>query len=63
MSDRVSRRTLITFGVAALTAPFAAVAQPGRVYTVGTLSIGAATQTDWWQPFLDKILKGVRPAE
>src|SRR5262250_754459 len=55
MSDRVSRRALITFGVALLTAPLAAVAQSGRVYTVGTLSMGTATQMDWWQPFLDAL--------
>jgi putative tryptophan/tyrosine transport system substrate-binding protein len=55
MSDRVSRRAVIVFGAALLTTSLAAVAQSGRVYTIGTLSMGTATQMDWWQPFLDAL--------
>jgi len=31
------------------------VQQAGKVYTVGTLSLGTPAQPDWWQPFRDAL--------
>jgi hypothetical protein len=55
----MTRRTFLcglTLGT--LAAPLAAGAQQaGRVYTVGTLSIGFLdpAQPDWWRPFIDAM--------
>lgn len=48
-----------TTALVLLAMPLAAEAQQlaGKVYRVGTLSLGTLdpTQPDWWQPFLDAM--------
>jgi putative tryptophan/tyrosine transport system substrate-binding protein len=59
MSEKMSRRVFITAGAAVAAAPLVATAQhAGRVYTVGTLSLGSgpsAGQPDWWLPFIESM--------